>query len=64
MRNMTQATTYWNKGRWDGFWEQGLFLVNLAKQYELRHLVFIKFLISNLQVILPHHQNVGDIRNM
>jgi hypothetical protein len=22
MTNMTQAATYWNKGRWDGFWEQ------------------------------------------
>jgi hypothetical protein len=64
MANMTQAATYWNKGRWDGFWEQGLFLVNLAKWYELRHLVFTKFLINNLQVILPHHQDVGDTRNM
>jgi hypothetical protein len=26
---------------------------------ELRHLVFTKFLINNLQVILPHHQDVG-----
>jgi hypothetical protein len=33
MANMTQAFTYWNKGRWDSFWEQGLFLVNLAKRY-------------------------------
>jgi hypothetical protein len=31
MTNMTQATTYWHKGRWDGFWEQGLFLVNLSR---------------------------------
>jgi hypothetical protein len=48
-------------GKRDCFW---LILLNGMWVNELRHLVFIKFLINNLQVILPHHQDVGGIRNM